>query len=520
MNGSLPLLAKLPMRGLLLPGICLALGLALWATSLDGTLMVQSFQVEVRPHHTLVGRLYRPVGREQVPGLVLCHGVNSSKDTLAPLAREFARRGMAAVVFDFGGYGRSDWRPNSLTANYEEASRILTWLAQQPGIDPQRLGVMGHSMGGTTALALAQAHPNIRTTLLLSMAGVASPTHPANLLLATGVYEELNPVPAMQTLFAETNARHETAPFVVLGDFQRGTARSLVVSATTDHALAPYDAHLQLAMVHWAEQSFGLPVSALPLVSQPLVMGWVFGGVGFLGLLRLGYTELLKRYGRLAPLISGVSLVTMYWLGRHSFGSGVAIAGLVPLLIAHYNQRQPTPGSTSLRRLLGYITLGYGLFLLALVVNAIVAGSIGAFPSRIWGLPSLAFNLPFGLIYDRFHLLRYGVDSWIGFCLIASILLLEMRFPGTILHQMGHYANKMLGIIRQPIVWQWQRISRKTLVLLVVLVVLWIAVLVWQQQQGILTWDSVGYAMRLISVFIIFPGIIGIGLIRSRLWNL
>ena len=66
------------MRGLLLPGICLALGLALWATSLDGTLMVQGFQVEVRPHHTLVGRLYRPVGRERVPGLVLCHGVNSS----------------------------------------------------------------------------------------------------------------------------------------------------------------------------------------------------------------------------------------------------------------------------------------------------------------------------------------------------------------------------------------------------------------------------------------------------------
>jgi len=179
------------MRGLLLSGICLALGLALWVTSLDSTLMVQGFQVVVRPHHTLVGRLYRPVGRERVPGLVLCHGVNSSKDTLAPLAREFARRGMAAVVFDFGGYGGSDWRPNSMTANYEEATHILTWLSQQPGIDPQQLGVMGHSMGGTTALALAQAHPNIRTTLLLSMAGAASPTHPANLLLATGVYEEL-----------------------------------------------------------------------------------------------------------------------------------------------------------------------------------------------------------------------------------------------------------------------------------------------------------------------------------------
>jgi hypothetical protein len=55
---------------------------------------------------------------------------------------------------------------------------------------------------------------------------------------------------------------------------------------------------------------------------------------------------------------------------------------------------------------------------------------------------------------------------------------------------------------------------------LVVLVVLWIAVLLWQQQQGILTWDSVAYAIRLIGVFIIFPVIVGIGLIRSRLWKL
>ena len=69
---------------------------------------------------------------------------------------------------------------------------------------------------------------------------------------------------------------------------------------------------------------------------------------------------------------------------------------------------------------------------------------------------------------------------------------MEIRLPGAILHHIGQYANKILGIIRQPIVWQWQPIPRKTLVLLVVLGMLWIAVLVWQQQQGILTWDSVG----------------------------
>ena len=249
-------------------------------------------------------------------------------------------------------------------------------------------------------------------------------------------------------------------------------------------------------------------------------MGWVLGGVGLLGLLLLGYTYLLRRYGRLATLISSVSLVAMHWVGRHSFGSGVVIAGLVPLLIGNYTQRQAPSRSTSFSRLLRYITLGYGLFLLALVINAIITGSIGAFPNGIWGILNLAFNLPFGLIYDRFHLLRYGVDSGVGFCLIAAILLVEIRLPGAILHHIGQYANKILGIIRQPIVWQWQPIPRKTLVLLVVLGMLWIAVLVWQQQQGILTWDSVGYALRLIGVFIIFPVIVGIGLIRSRLWLL
>lgn len=45
----------------------------------------------------------------------------------------------------------------------------------------------------------------------------------------------------------------------------------------------------------------------------------------------------------------------------------------------------------------------------------------------------LAFYLPFSLVYDRFHLLRYGADSWVGFGCRMAILLLEMRWPGSIL---------------------------------------------------------------------------------------
>ncbi|NJN22611.1 MAG: alpha/beta hydrolase [Leptolyngbya sp. RL_3_1] len=158
----------------------LLLGLWLWLVSANPAPVLQPFSVAIAPSQFLTGRLYLPADTTApVPALLLCHGVNSSKDTLAPLAQALARRQIAAVVFDFGGYGQSYRRPNDLSANQQDANAVLQWMRQHPQIGA--LGVGGHSMGGITALELAKSNPALRTTILLSIIGPATPTLPHNL---------------------------------------------------------------------------------------------------------------------------------------------------------------------------------------------------------------------------------------------------------------------------------------------------------------------------------------------------
>lgn len=45
------------------------------------------------------------------------------------------------------------------------ARRALTWLAQQPEVDPARLGVAGHSLGATLAVELAAIDPRVKAVV-------------------------------------------------------------------------------------------------------------------------------------------------------------------------------------------------------------------------------------------------------------------------------------------------------------------------------------------------------------------
>ena len=78
------------MRRYILFGLTLCLGLFLWWTSTRPSIATQFFTVEMTPTQQVVGRVYVPQSSiaddtAPVPALLLCHGVNSSKDTLAPL---------------------------------------------------------------------------------------------------------------------------------------------------------------------------------------------------------------------------------------------------------------------------------------------------------------------------------------------------------------------------------------------------------------------------------------------------
>jgi pimeloyl-ACP methyl ester carboxylesterase len=113
---------------------------------------------------TLAGTVVIPAGAGPFPGIVFLHGSGAEgRWATRYLAEAFARRGVAALVYDKRGVGRStgDWR----TAGFEElvgdAVAAVDALRARPEVAPDRVGIHGHSQGGTIAPWVATASRHV-----------------------------------------------------------------------------------------------------------------------------------------------------------------------------------------------------------------------------------------------------------------------------------------------------------------------------------------------------------------------
>jgi hypothetical protein len=106
----------------------------------------------------LAGTLFLPPGNEKVPAIVFLHGSGPEGRWASRfLATRVVARGMAALVFDKRGVGAStgDWRTASPEDLALDAVAAVDRLATEPRIDAARIGIHGHSQGGTLAPLVA-----------------------------------------------------------------------------------------------------------------------------------------------------------------------------------------------------------------------------------------------------------------------------------------------------------------------------------------------------------------------------
>ena len=104
--------------------------------------------------HDIPGTFVLPAGAEgAVPAVLMLHGYGSSADEVggmyARLADALAAQGVGSLRIDFAGMGASeastlDYTYDSMTA---DAVTALDWLVEQEGVDAERVGVQGFSMG-------------------------------------------------------------------------------------------------------------------------------------------------------------------------------------------------------------------------------------------------------------------------------------------------------------------------------------------------------------------------------------
>ncbi|MCH8202205.1 MAG: alpha/beta fold hydrolase [Proteobacteria bacterium] len=66
-------------------------------------------------------------------------------------------RGHHVLIFDYRGYGRSEGKPDE-AGNYEDAETAWRYLVETRGERPDRIVLIGRSLGGAVAIELATRH--------------------------------------------------------------------------------------------------------------------------------------------------------------------------------------------------------------------------------------------------------------------------------------------------------------------------------------------------------------------------
>ena len=129
---------------------------------------------------TLRGMEHVPERRdgERLPAVILYHGFTGNKleghRLFLKISRELSKIGYAAFRYDFIGSGESDGDFENMTVTKEiaEAGAILDSVRQDPRIDPDRVILLGMSMGGLVASVLAGDRPqDVDKLVLLCPAG-------------------------------------------------------------------------------------------------------------------------------------------------------------------------------------------------------------------------------------------------------------------------------------------------------------------------------------------------------------
>ena len=107
--------------------------------------------------------LHRPAGVECPPVVVVHHGFASSKHGFnrcyVTLAEHLAKSGIATLRFDFRGSGDSEGTLTNLSFQdlVSDSVAVLESIETLEGIDAQRIGLFGASLGGAIAV-IAAAH--------------------------------------------------------------------------------------------------------------------------------------------------------------------------------------------------------------------------------------------------------------------------------------------------------------------------------------------------------------------------
>ncbi|MGI5816952.1 MAG: alpha/beta hydrolase [Armatimonadota bacterium] len=112
--------------------------------------------------------------RTPAPGLVMCHGFTGQRMEahflFVKAARALCEAGVGVLRFDFRGSGESggSFREMTISREIEDARAALEVMRAEPSVDPQRVGLLGLSLGGLVAACAVARDSQVRALVLWS----------------------------------------------------------------------------------------------------------------------------------------------------------------------------------------------------------------------------------------------------------------------------------------------------------------------------------------------------------------
>ena len=189
----------------------------------------------------LAGSLYVPSTPGRRPAIVFLQGSGPEIRWGANRfwADYFARRGIAALIYDKRGSGKSsgNWQTSDFNDLAGDALAGIALLRSRPEIDPTQIGIHGHSQGATIAPLIAAQSGSV--AFVVAVSGAAVPTWKSE------IYSLRH---AMTDAHIHGDALRHADAFIarVIDHARTGTGWAQVAAAQAAHPKEPWHAVLSV----------------------------------------------------------------------------------------------------------------------------------------------------------------------------------------------------------------------------------------------------------------------------------
>jgi alpha-beta hydrolase superfamily lysophospholipase len=177
----------------------LALAVAGAAAPRSASITTQEETLTMDDNVKLAATLYTPTGTPPAggrPALVLFHGLGGKRQDLDAIAQHFASA-FEVLTFDARGHGESLGKTSiDGPREIQDTREVFDSLAKTPGVDPQKIGAWGISLGGGAVLrSLVDGVPWAAVETVETWTDLYSALAPQDLSKSGAIVQFLNSVP-------------------------------------------------------------------------------------------------------------------------------------------------------------------------------------------------------------------------------------------------------------------------------------------------------------------------------------